>query len=102
MDQAWLTGWIAVAGILLPLAASRGRSLTCSPSSRRRTDRKWLIARQRVGEVLSVPRVREAGEAGAVRVEEPSVPEWERERVTDAPAVVSVPGAARAGSIVPV
>jgi hypothetical protein len=63
---------------------------------------EWLIARQRVGGVLSVPRVREAGEAGPVPVEEPSVPEREREPVTEAPAVVSAPGAARAGSIVPV
>ena len=60
---------------------------------------EWVIARQRVGEVLSVPRIREAD---PVPAEEPSVPEREPEPVADAPPVGSVPGAARAGSIVPV
>ncbi|WP_406131599.1 hypothetical protein [Streptomyces sp. NBC_00989] len=63
---------------------------------------EWLIARQRVGEVLSVPRIREAGAADPVPAEEPSMPELEPEPLADAPAAVSVPGAARSGSIVPV
>ncbi|MGW3498942.1 ISAs1 family transposase [Streptomyces sp. NPDC001020] len=63
---------------------------------------EWLIARQRVGEVLSVPRIGEAEVAGPVRAEDPSVPGRGPEPSADAPAVVSAPGAARAGSIVPV
>ncbi len=54
---------------------------------------EWVIARQRVGEVLSVPRAREAGVADTTAVQEPCGPELE--------PVVEVP-AARAGSIVPV
>jgi len=58
---------------------------------------EWLIARQRVGEVLSVPRPPEAGEAGS-GAGEASV----SEPATNAPAEVPAPRAARAGSIVPV
>lgn len=63
---------------------------------------EWLIARQRVGEVLSAPRTREAQVADPVPAEEPSVPEPGPVPVADARAVPSVAGAARAGSIVPV
>ncbi|MFF5767787.1 hypothetical protein ACFY8F_35395 [Streptomyces tanashiensis] len=59
---------------------------------------EWVIAWQRVGEVLSVPRIREDS---SVPVEEPSALEREPEPLADAPAVVSVPAAARAGSIIP-
>jgi hypothetical protein len=58
---------------------------------------EWLIARQRVGEVLSVPRPPEAGETGSASGE-PSV----SEPATNARAEVPAPRAARAGSIVPV
>jgi hypothetical protein len=63
---------------------------------------EWLIARQRVGEVLSVPRVREAEAAPPVPAQEPSVAAPEAEPVAGVPAGVPAPGAARAGSIVPV
>lgn len=63
---------------------------------------EWLIARQRVGEVLSVPRIGEAEVADPVRAEERSAPGRGPEPSADAPTVVSAPGAARAGSIVPV
>lgn len=60
---------------------------------------EWLIARQRVGEVLSAPHPRDAGVAGP-EPEEPSASE--PEPVPDTPAEVRPPRAARAGSIVPV
>ncbi|WP_035844105.1 hypothetical protein [Kitasatospora azatica] len=63
---------------------------------------EWLIARQRVGEVLSVPRTRETEVANAVTVGDASAPTPEPEPAADMPAAVSAPGAARAGSIVPV
>ncbi|MFF2545734.1 hypothetical protein ACFVUY_24590 [Kitasatospora sp. NPDC058063] len=56
-----------------------------------------LIARQRVGEVLSGPRPAQAGEAGPGSGE-PSG----SEPATNAPAEVPLPRAARSGSIVPV
>lgn len=62
---------------------------------------EWLIARQRVGEVLSVPRIREAGVPDPVPAEEPSASEPEPEPVVDAPAGAPARRAARAGSIVP-
>ncbi|MFF8618098.1 hypothetical protein [Streptomyces sp. NPDC015350] len=62
---------------------------------------EWLIARQRVDEVLSAPQRSETGVAGRVSVEDSCAPEPEA-----AAEVLSVgapaPGAARAGSIVPV
>ncbi|MFJ7280535.1 hypothetical protein [Kitasatospora sp. NPDC098663] len=58
---------------------------------------EWLIARQRVDEVLSVPRPPEAGGAGS-GAGGPSV----SEPATKAPAEVPAPRAVRAGSIVPV
>lgn len=58
---------------------------------------EWLIARQRVGEVLSGPRPGQAGEAGP-GAGESSGPE----PATNAPAEVPLPRAARSGSIVPV
>ncbi|MFG3056162.1 hypothetical protein ACGFZP_35130 [Kitasatospora sp. NPDC048239] len=58
---------------------------------------EWLIARQRVGEVLSGPRPGQAGEADP-GAGEPSGPE----PATNAPAEVPLPRAARSGSIVPV
>jgi hypothetical protein len=58
---------------------------------------EWLIARQRVGEVLSMPRPPQAGETGS-GAGEPSA----SEPVPDAPTEVPAPGAARAGSVVPV
>ncbi|BFV61212.1 hypothetical protein KCMC57_up63160 [Kitasatospora sp. CMC57] len=62
---------------------------------------EWLIARQRVGEVLSAPQPREAGPAaGPEPAREPLAPE--PVTVPDAPAEVPTPRAARAGSIVPV
>jgi hypothetical protein len=63
---------------------------------------EWLIARQRVSEVLSVPRTPQVGETGPVPADEPSASAPDTEPVADAPAGVPAPGAARAGSIVPV
>ncbi|MEU6973758.1 hypothetical protein AB0A71_39750 [Kitasatospora aureofaciens] len=58
---------------------------------------EWLIARQRVGEVLFGPRPEQAGEAG------PGAGEFSgSEPATNAPAEVPLPRAARSGSIVPV
>lgn len=62
---------------------------------------EWLIARQRVDEVLSAPQRSEASVVGSVSVEDSCVPEPEvavKVPSVEAPA----PGAARAGSIVPV
>ncbi|MGW0772004.1 hypothetical protein [Streptomyces sp. NPDC002676] len=61
---------------------------------------EWLIARQRVGEVLAAPRSLEAGGGDPVTIEQPSRPE--PEPGPEAPARVAAPRAARAGSIVPV
>jgi hypothetical protein len=61
---------------------------------------EWLIARQRVGEVLSVPQPKEAGAAFPVPAGEPAAPE--PEPLPDAPAEEPARRAARAGSIVPV
>ncbi|GAB7184549.1 hypothetical protein ATKI12_4380 [Kitasatospora sp. Ki12] len=58
---------------------------------------EWLIARQRVGEVLSGPRPGQAGEAGPGAGESSG-----SEPATNAPAEVPLPRAARSGSIVPV
>ncbi|MDH6139707.1 hypothetical protein P3T35_001707 [Kitasatospora sp. GP30] len=58
---------------------------------------EWLIARQRVGEVLSGPRPGRAGEAGPGAGESSG-----SEPATNAPAEVPLPRAARWGSIVPV
>lgn len=62
---------------------------------------KWLIARQCVGEVLSVPRPLETGMAAPVPVEAESSTS-EPESDSTAPAGVPGPRAARVGSIVPV
>ncbi|MFE5560660.1 hypothetical protein [Streptomyces sp. NPDC056544] len=59
---------------------------------------EWLIARQRVGEVLSGPRPGQAGEAGPEAGESSGRPE----PATNAPAEVPLPRAALSGSIVPV
>ncbi|MEH0516718.1 hypothetical protein QBC31_39480 [Streptomyces sp. B21-079] len=59
---------------------------------------EWVIARQRVGEVLSVPR--ETAVAGPALVEALSVPE--AVPVPEVPAGAPVPGAVRARSVVPV
>jgi hypothetical protein len=59
---------------------------------------EWVIARQRVGEVLSVPR--ETAVVGPALVEAPLVPEVVP--VPEVSAGVPVPGAVRARSVVPV
>ena len=61
---------------------------------------EWLIARQRVGEVLSAPQRGEAAVAGPRPVEEPSLSP--PELVPDASAGLPKARAARSGSIVPV
>ncbi|MDX3231824.1 hypothetical protein [Streptomyces sp. ME19-01-6] len=62
---------------------------------------EWLIARQRVSEVLTAPRRPETGVVAPVPVEESSVPE--PEPVAEVPSSkVPAAGPARAGSIVPV
>ncbi|MFJ9446801.1 hypothetical protein ACIRRH_33820 [Kitasatospora sp. NPDC101235] len=61
---------------------------------------EWLIARQRVDEVLSAPRSVEAGGVDLVPVERPCGSELEPG--PEVPAQVHQPRAARAGSIVPV
>ena len=58
---------------------------------------EWLIARQRVGEVLSGPRPGQAGEAGPGAGGSSG-----SEPATNAPAEVPLPRAARWGSIAPV
>jgi hypothetical protein len=59
---------------------------------------EWVIARQRVGSVLSVPR--ETAVVGPALVEAPLVPEVVP--VPEVSAGVPVPGAVRARSVVPV
>ena len=63
---------------------------------------EWLIARQRVGEVLSAPRIGETDVADQVSAEEPCASGPEPESVVAILPGVPVPQAARAGSIVPV